>query len=138
MRRCTIREEKSLEQCVGLLFHESGKLISEQKEVTGVSTFGFKDATWMSTSLLCEQACQITNAKAYVFSDSVSCVGKMGDDSVATWKSKIKWYSEQSIQGYESNRWHADGVRVENIPRNHNVGPPRGDPKSNERLTVCT
>ena len=30
---------------VGLLFHETGKLISEQKEITGVSTKGFNAAT---------------------------------------------------------------------------------------------
>ena len=28
---------------VGLLFNETGKLISEQKEITGVSTKGFKE-----------------------------------------------------------------------------------------------
>ena len=50
----------------------------------------------MSTSLLCERAYQITNAKAYIFSDSVLCVGKMGDDFIATRKSKIKWYSENN------------------------------------------
>ena len=59
---------------VGLLFHEIGKLISEQREVTGVSTIGFKDATWMSTSLICEKAHRTTNAKTCVFSDSVFCV----------------------------------------------------------------
>ena len=41
---------------VGQLFNETGNLVSEQKEITGVSTFGFQDATWMSTSLLCEKA----------------------------------------------------------------------------------
>ena len=56
---------------MGQLFNETGKLISEQKEITGVSTIKLKDATWMSTSLLCEKVYQITNAKAYVFSDSV-------------------------------------------------------------------
>ena len=47
-------------------------------------------------------------------------------------------FGKQWLQGYESNRRHADGVRVENIPRNHNVGPPREDSKSNERITVWT
>ena len=46
-------------------------------------------------------------------------------------------FGKQSLQGYESNRRNADGVRVENIPRNHNVGPPREDSKSNERSTQC-
>ena len=70
---------------MGQLFNETGKLIGEQKEITGVSTINFKDFTWMSTSFLCSKAYGITN----VFSDSVLCVGKMGDDPVATWKSKI-------------------------------------------------
>ena len=81
---------------VGQLFNENEKLIGEQKEITGVSTMNFKDCTWMSTSLLCSKAFQITNAKAYVFSDSVLCVGKMGDDPIATWTSKIDWYSENN------------------------------------------
>ena len=80
---------------VGQFFNENEKLIGEQKEITGVSTIKFKDFTWMSTSLLCSKAYQVTNAKAYVFSDSVLCVGKMGDDPFATWKSK-KMYSENN------------------------------------------
>ena len=47
-------------------------------------------------------------------------------------------FGKQSLQGYESNRRHADGVRVENIPRNHNVGLPREDSKSYERPTGWT
>ena len=81
---------------VRLLFHETGKLIIEQIEIIVVSILGSQDATWMSTSLLCSQAYQITNAKTYVFSDSVLCVGKMGDYRIATWKSKIKWYSDNN------------------------------------------
>ena len=59
----------------------------------------------MSTSQLCEKAYQITNAKAYVFSDSLLCVGKIGDDPVVTWKSKIKWYSKNN-QFKDMNRIH--------------------------------
>ena len=47
-------------------------------------------------------------------------------------------FGKQSRQGCESNRWHADGVRVENIHRNHGVGPPREDSKSTERPTMWT
>ena len=51
-----------------------------------------------------------------------------------------KWmaFRKQSLQGYEANRRHARGIRVENIHRNHNVGPPRQDSKSNDRPTVWT
>ena len=78
-------KKKNLWNSVGQLFNETGKQISEQKEITGVSTVKLKDATWMSTSLLCEKAHQITNAKGYVFPDSVPCVGKWGEDPFATW-----------------------------------------------------
>ena len=83
---------------MGQLFNETGKLISEKKEITGVSTIAFKDATWMSTSLLCEKAYRITNAKVCVFSDSVLCVGKMGDDPIATWKNKTEWYFDNHLK----------------------------------------
>ena len=62
----------------------------------------------MSTSLLCGKAYRITNAKTYVFSDSVLCVGKMEDDPIATWKSKIKWYSE--------NNHFKDMNRLDGVP----------------------
>ena len=45
-------------------------------------------------------------------------------------------FGKQPLQGYESNRWFAGGVRVENIPRNHDVGPPRENSKTTERTTV--
>ena len=67
-----------LRNSVGLLFHETGKLISEQKEINGVSTADVQDPTWMSTSLLCEKAFRITNARAYVFSEYALCVGTLG------------------------------------------------------------
>ena len=41
---------------VGQLFNDTGKLISEQKEITGVSTIKLKNSTWMSTSLLYSRA----------------------------------------------------------------------------------
>ena len=65
--------KNNLWNSVGLLFHETGKLISEQTEITGVNTINFKEMTLMSTSLLCSRAYQITNAEAYAFSDSVLC-----------------------------------------------------------------
>ena len=59
--------------------------VNKQK-IIGLNTIEFNDFSWMSTSLLCSKAYQITNAKAYVFSDSLHRVGKM--DPIATWKSK--------------------------------------------------
>ena len=58
------------------LFNETGRLIREQTEITGVNTINFKELTWRSTSLLCSRAYQITNAKTYIFSDSVLLEGQ--------------------------------------------------------------
>ena len=76
-----------------------------KKEITCVSTVGFKDATWMSTRLLCEKAYQNTNAETYVSSDSVPCVGKMRDEPIYCnlEEQKTMVFGKQSIQGYESN-----------------------------------
>ena len=100
--------KKNLWNSVRQIFRETGKLISDQNEITCFRTLVFQDATWMQTSLLCDKAFQITNTKAYVFSDSVLCVGKMGDDPLATWKSKIKWYSE--------NKHFRDMNRIDGMP----------------------
>ena len=83
---------------VGQVFDETGKLTSEQTEITGRST----KKTKMPRG--CRQAC----VKRLVFSDSVLCVGTMGDDLVATWKSKIKWYLE--------NRHFKDMNRIDGMP----------------------
>ena len=48
---------------VGQLVSENEKLISEQTEITGVSSVNFKEFTWMSTSSWRSKSYQITNAK---------------------------------------------------------------------------
>ena len=62
----------------------------------------------MSTSLFCSKAYQYTNAKTYVFSDSVLRVGKMGDDPIANWKNKIECYSK--------NNHFQDMNRIDGMP----------------------
>ena len=115
--------------CVGQLSNETGKLISEQKEIIGVNIIEFKDSTWMSTSLLCSQAYRITHAKAYLFS---------GDEN-GRWSFcdlKFKRYSENN-HFKVMNR--IDGMPTEFQRKNiHNVGPPREDSKSFERPRVWT
>ena len=83
---------KSVEQ----LFKETGRLISNQTEIIGVTTIDFKELSLRSTSLLSTRAYQITNAKTYVFADSVLCLRKMGDDPIATWNNQIHWYSKDN------------------------------------------
>ena len=71
----------------------AGQLITE---TSGISTFDFQDSRWMSTGLLHSRAYQYSTAKAYVFSDSVLCLGKMGDDPIESWKSKNQSYSDNN------------------------------------------
>ena len=68
---------------VGQLFLETGRLIRDQTEITGVTTIDFKELPGRSTRSLCSRACQNANAKTYIFSDSVLSLGKMGDDLIA-------------------------------------------------------
>ena len=48
----------------------------------------------LAATLLCDKAIEITNAKTYVFADSVLCLGSISDQPVEVWKNKIKWYLE--------------------------------------------
>ena len=73
----------------GQLFSEAEKLISGQTETTGISLINFQDLRWVSTSLLHGRTYQYSTANAYVFSNSVLCLEKMGDDPVESWRSKI-------------------------------------------------
>ena len=80
----------------GQLFGDTAKLISGQTETTGISLMNFQDLRWVSTNLLHRRAYQFPTAKVYVFSDSVLCLGKMGDNPVESWKKQIQWYSDNN------------------------------------------
>ena len=72
----------------------------------------------------------ITNAKTYVFSESVLCLGGISDQPIEPRKNKIKcFFGNSPSPRFESNRWRADGVRVETFPRIHFIGNSRGDSK---------
>ena len=56
------------------LFQMTGKLIKDQTEISGLTTINYKEPAWRSTTLPCDKAIGITNAKTYVFADSVLCL----------------------------------------------------------------
>ena len=78
------------------LFKETEKMIKDQKEITGVSMIDYGDYTWSATSLLCDRIHQISNAKTYVFADSVLCLGGIKENPNEVWKEEIKWYFESN------------------------------------------
>ena len=81
----------------GQLFGDTEKLISGLATTTGTNMIDSQDLRWISTSVLHSRAHQYATAKVCVFSDSVLCLGRMGDDPNQSWKNKIKWYSKTNF-----------------------------------------
>ena len=73
------------------LLNVSKKLITDQTEIQGVSKNDWHSHSWQRTSLLSDTAIQLSTAKAFVFSASVLCLGKMYEYPKATdaWKEKM-------------------------------------------------
>ena len=74
--------KNQLLKSVKQLFQVTEKLLKDQSEISGLTTIDSKEPTWRSTTLQCDKAIEITNAKTYVFADSVPCLGSMSDQPV--------------------------------------------------------
>ena len=72
-------------------FRVTEKLIKDQREITGLTTIDYKQATWRSTTLSCDKAVEIANAQTYVFAPSL---GGISDQPVEARQNKIRWYLE--------------------------------------------
>ena len=68
------------------LFNVTGKLMKDQIEIHGVSAINWQQQTWQRTTLLTDKAVRLSNAKTYVFSDSVLCMGGIRQNPVKAWK----------------------------------------------------
>ena len=67
MRSTKNQPLKSLRQ----LFQVSERLITDQTEITGLTTNDWQQLMWRETTLITDRAVQFAAAKTYVFSDSV-------------------------------------------------------------------
>ena len=76
------------------IFQVTEKLLEDQREIGKLTTIDYEEPTWSARSLLCDKAFRITNAKTFVFADSVPCSGSMKADPIEAWKNKIEWYLE--------------------------------------------
>ena len=78
------------------LFDVTQKLIREQKlEISRVSELCWGNFTCEKLALVDdEEVIQLMKAKVHVFSDSVLCVGKMGEfpEPNAEWERRISWF----------------------------------------------
>ena len=118
LRSTKNQSQKSLRQ----LFQVTQKLISDQTEITGITTIDWRQLMWRQTTLLTDRAVQFATAKSYVFfwlsamsgrhqywtSQSMECKNKC-----FFWKHVI---SKIWIESTE-NKWNSSG----NFPRIHYI-----------------
>ena len=81
----------------GQLFRETERLISGQTENTGIKP----DMTLKISGGYRQACCTVELIKmplprVYAFSDSVLCLGRMGNNPIESWKNQIQWYSENN------------------------------------------
>ena len=88
--------KKSLRQ----LFLVTEMLITDQTEITGLTTTDWQQPMWRETTLLTDRAVQFATAQTYVFSDSVLCLGGISDEPVKFWKDKNEWFLESRYLKY--------------------------------------
>ena len=96
------------------LFQTTGRLITDQAEIIGLTTIDWKQLMRRETTPLCERAVQIASSKTYAFPTQCSVwepsvinqskPGKTGSNG---------FFGNTLSQRFGSNRRRADGVRVE-------------------------
>ena len=83
LRSTRNQPKKSLRQ----LFQLTQKLITDQTEISGITTIDWQKPMWRETTLLTDRAVQFATAKTYVFSNSVLCLGGISTEPVKAWES---------------------------------------------------
>ena len=76
------------------MFDISAKSVSEQDEISGLETIGWEKHLWKYLSLICDdRIINLQRTKVYVFSDSVSRLGRIhqNPESNEAWKKRIEW-----------------------------------------------
>ena len=76
------------------LLQVTERLITDQTEITGLTTIDWKQLMWKEASLFSDRAVQIATAQTYVFSDSVLCLGGISDEPVEAWECRIICFLE--------------------------------------------
>ena len=111
-------------------------MIGEQKEITDVSTINFKILRGCRQAYHTGRLVKSPTSKLTSSPTLYSVLETWEMVLLHSGGTNLNGIRKQSLQRYESNRWYAVRNPVENIPRNHNVEPPREDSKSDERLAV--
>ena len=88
--------KNQLQRTVKQLFDVTRKLIKEQKEIQGISMIDWQHSSWKRTTLLTVRAVRLSTAKAYEFSDSVLCMGRISENPASAWTEKINLFMNSS------------------------------------------
>ena len=87
------------------MFDISAKLVAEQDEISNLETIGWEKHSWTYLSLIGdERIINLQRAKVCVFSDSVSCLGKIHQhpDANEAWRKRIEWITtSQSYRDFD-------------------------------------
>ena len=82
------------------IFDISEKLIVGQSdEIYGANTIYWEDSSWKHVSLIGDgEAISLSDAKVFVFPDSVLCHGKRSENpqSNIVWEHKLTWFKSSS------------------------------------------
>ena len=80
------------------MFDISEKMtVGQSDEIFGVSQISWEDSLWKQLSLVNdEEVISLSHAKVYVFSDSLSCLGKVNQNptSNTVWEEKLSWFKD--------------------------------------------
>ena len=77
------------------MFDISTRLVSEQDETSALETIGWENHSWKYLSLAGdERVINLQRKKVYVFSDSVSCFGKILENTQSNdaWELRLGWF----------------------------------------------
>ena len=82
------------------MFDVSARSVSEQDEISGKETIGWKNHSWKYLSLIGdERVINLQRTKVCVFSDSVLCLGKIFENpqSNDAWEGRLGWFNSSPV-----------------------------------------
>ena len=87
------------------MFDNTEKFVSEQEEINNVDKIHWKNHSWKQLSLIGDETViNVLSVKVGVFSDSVSCLGRIHQhpESNEAWKKRTGWTTtDKSYRNYD-------------------------------------
>ena len=107
------------------MFDVTAQLVNNQEEIHGLDKIHWERHSWKQLSLIGDETViNLQRAKVYVFSDSVLCLGRVYQhpESNEACKKRIEWITtDKSYRDFDGINGEPTEIRVEHLPRIHNV-----------------